>query len=73
MHAPVLPQIQSLDRRPGNGPRRRLVDEREHRPVVMRIPVHVQQVPAHGRGDGVHQRGPGALADVDHTLQLMGG
>jgi hypothetical protein len=68
----VVGDVELVDGASGDGACRVLnvgPAEREHRPVMMSVAVHVEEARTRGSGDaGVHVE-PTSLAQVDHALQ----
>jgi sec-independent protein translocase protein TatA len=69
VHAVVDAHVDRPDRLLGDGPRRLLPDERQHRAVVVGIAVQVEQGVAAGGGQPLQDGLVAAFADVDDALQ----
>ena len=70
--AVMSPEVDQFDRAPGDGPHGRLhaaTGHGEHRPVMVRIAVHVEDEVGSGIDDGPDDGGVTPLAHIDDTLE----
>ncbi len=63
------PEVEGLHGGGRDGADRLHARERQHRSVVVRVAVQVEQCTAAGAGDASQHVGVAALADVDHALE----
>jgi sec-independent protein translocase protein TatA len=69
VNAPVAAQVERGDRGAGDRTGRVLADQREHRPVVVKIRVHVEKRITRTRRDRDDHVGSRALADVHDAFE----
>ena len=71
VHAVVLAEVEPLDRGCRHRPRGVGASEREHRPVVVGVGVHVEQVGTGGVRELAQRRLVTPFADVEHALEHL--